>query len=106
VIDSRELRRRAAGGRVVSVNAEGGYLADLPADLPTPALLVEPVTDAVKQVDGDLLVADLDRSLLWSVRGMAVDLTVTDSLPDGSFTLAELIQEVEAAGHTWNTTLL
>jgi hypothetical protein len=106
VIDSRELRRRAADGGVVSVDAEGRYIEDVPGDVILPALLVVPVTDAVKHVDGDRLAADLDRSLMWSVRAVAVDVVVAGSVPDGAFTLGQLIQEVEAAGHVWHTTLL
>jgi hypothetical protein len=40
------------------------------------------------------------------VRAIAVDHSVAESLPDGAFTLTELIHEVEAAGHNWHTTLL
>jgi hypothetical protein len=106
VIDSRELRRRASEDRVATVDAGGRFIEDPPDDSDIPALLVTPVTDAVKLVDGDRLTADLDRSLLWSVRGIAIDFEVADSLPDGAFTLAQLIREVETAGHTWHTTLL
>jgi hypothetical protein len=106
VIDSRELRQRAAEDRVVTVDAGGRLAEDPPEDVDIPALLVAPVTDAVKLVDGDRLTADLDRSLLWSVRGVAIDFEVADSLPEGAFTLVELIHAVEAAGHTWHTALL
>jgi hypothetical protein len=106
MIDSRELRRRTADGAVVTVDLEGRYIESPDDEAHIPSLLVAPVTDAVKLVDGDRLIADLDRSLLWSVRAIAVDHSVAESLPDGAFTLTELIHEVEAAGHNWHTTLL
>jgi hypothetical protein len=106
MIDSRELRRITADGSTVTVGPGGRFIENLPDDADIPALLVTPVTDAVKLVDGEELIEDLDRSLLWSLRGIAVDLSVAESLPDGVFTLSELIHEVEAAGHTWHTTLL
>jgi hypothetical protein len=106
VIDSSELRRMTADGTVVTVGPGGRFIEKLHDDTDIPAMLVTPVTDAVKVVDGDRLIEDLDRSLLWSLRGIAVDYSVAESLPDGVFTLSELIHEVEAAGHAWHTTLL
>jgi hypothetical protein len=106
VIDSRDLRRIAAENGVASVDAEG-RVVETPIDGATlPSLLVAPVSEAVKHVRGDRLMDDLDRSQLWAVRGIAVDHVVATSLPDGSFTLAELIELVDAAGHVWGTTLL
>jgi hypothetical protein len=91
---------------VASVDADGRVVEAPIEDLALPSLLVAPVSDAVKHVEGDRLTEDLDRRQLWAVRGIAIDQTVAESLPDGSFTLAELIELVDAAGHVWGTTLL
>jgi hypothetical protein len=91
---------------VASVDPEGRVVAAPIEGFTVPSLLVAPVSDAVKQVESDRLIEDLDRNQLWAVRGIAVDDVVAVSLPDGSFTLAELIELVDAAGHVWGTTLL
>lgn len=88
------------------VDADGRVLEAPIDDLQLPSLLVVPVSDAVKQLEGDRVTVDLDRSQFWAVRGVAVDQVVAESLPDGSFTLTELIQLVDAAGYVWGTTLL
>jgi hypothetical protein len=105
VIDSRGLRRRAAGGHVVAVDTAGRDL-EVPQDVVTPSLLVADVSEAVKRVEGDKVTEDLDRGQLWLVRGLAVDRLVMESVSEGTLTMAELIREVEAAGHVWGTTLL
>ena len=91
---------------VVSIDADGRVIDAAPDDVSLPSLLVAPVSDAVKKMEGDRLTEDLDRSQLWSVRGIAVDRLVMESVPDGSFTMAELIQQVESAGQVWSTTPL
>jgi hypothetical protein len=91
---------------VAAVDADG-RVVEAPVDgMAVPCLLVAPVSDAVKHMEGDRLTEDLDRSQLWAVRGIVIDRAVAESLPDGSFTLAELIELVDAAGHIWGTTLL
>jgi hypothetical protein len=64
------------------------------------------VSDAVKVVGGDMLTEDVDRTQVWGVRGIAIDHSVAVSLPEGTFTMAEVIQLVEQAGHVWSTTPL
>jgi hypothetical protein len=93
-------------GGVASVDGDG-RVVEAPIDgVELPCLLVAPVSDAVKHVEGDRLTEELDRSQLWAVRGIVIDQAVAESLPDGSFTLAEVIELVDAAGHVWGTTLL
>ncbi|HEU4917220.1 MAG TPA: hypothetical protein VFV13_11730 [Acidimicrobiia bacterium] len=106
MIDSRELRRRAGDGRVVFVDADGSEIDGPLGDVTVPALLVVPVSEAVKRAEKDRLTEDIDRSLIWAVRGIAVDHAVVETLPDGSFTISELIDAVTAAGHVWRTTPL
>ena len=85
----------------MTADPEGRPFDGLPDDLPAPSLLVAPVSEAVKRVEGDRLAEDLDRSRLWLVRGIAVDRVVMESVPDGSYTMTDLIRQVEAAGHAW-----
>ena len=106
MIDSRKLRRRVADGRVVAVDSDGRDLDRIPHGLGAPTLLVAPVSEAVKRVEHERLVEDLDRSALWQVRGIVVDCAVVESMPDGSFTMGELIEQVRDAGHVWVTTPL
>jgi hypothetical protein len=106
MIDSRELRLRAADAPLISMDADGRAMGPLPDDVRVPSLLVAPVSEAVKRVVSGMVAEDLDRSLIWVVRGIAVGRAVVEALPDGSFTMAQLIDEVTAAGHTWDTTLL
>jgi hypothetical protein len=94
------------GGRVVFVDRDCRATEAPATDWPLPTLLVAEVSDAVKQVEGSRVTFDLDRSLLWAVQGIAVDRTTVETLPEGSFTMAEVIQRVAAAGHAWDTTLL
>ena len=71
-----------------------------------PGLLVGIVTEAVKQVNGGRLIADLDRDSLWAVRGFVLDMTIIQALGDGEFTASDLIGVVSAAGFRWRPTTL
>jgi hypothetical protein len=93
-------------GRPVCVDSDGLAIDLLADDLPLPTLLVAPVSDAVKQVHGDRVTDDLDRSQLWAIKGIAVDRAIVEILPLGSFTMDDVIQRVAAAGYAWGTTLL
>ena len=106
MIDSRDLRRMAGHGGPVCVDSDGLVIDAHADDMPLPTLLVVPVSEAVKHVEGDRVTDELDRSQLWSVKGIAVDRAIVEILPMGSFTMADLIQRVAAAGHVWGTTLL
>ena len=106
MIDVGALQRMTADGRVCFVDVGGQPIDPSAEDLEVPVLLVTPVSDAVKRLDGDRLAEDLDRSQMWLVGGIAVDGSTIDSLPDGPMEIGELIELVAGAGHNWSTTLL
>ena len=108
MLDSQTLRRMAATDPLVVVDHNGEPIErdGLPGELPIPGLLVSPVTEAVKQVEQGRLIADLDRDSLWAVRGFILDITVLDALGEGTYSVAELIGAVTAAGHDWQPTIL
>jgi hypothetical protein len=108
VIDSQTLFRLATTDPVVVVD-DAGLPFDrelLPKELPVPGLLVEAVSEAVKQVKGGRLIADLDRDTLWAVHGFVLDMTILDALGDGQFSAFDLIGAVSAAGFRWVPTTL
>jgi hypothetical protein len=108
VIASQTLSRLATTDPIVVVDHNGLPLDGelLPEDLPVPGLLVGIVTEAVKQVQGGRLIADLDRESLWAVRGFVLDMTIIDALGDREFSAYDLINAVSAAGFRWRPTTL
>lgn len=73
---------------------------DIPGPGGVPALLVAPVTDAVKRVDGDV-VASFDRDTLWAVDAMALGREVLEALGDVELSAETLVDEVRALGYSW-----
>lgn len=108
VIASQTLLRLATTTPIVVVDHHGLPLDRelLPEELPVPGLLVGIVNEAVKQVNGGRLIADLDRDSLWAVRGFVLDMTIIQALGDGEFSASELIGAVSAAGFRWRPTTL
>jgi hypothetical protein len=108
VIDSRTLRRLAETAPLVIVDHNGERMdrERLPDDLPIPGLLVSPVNEAIKQVEAGRLIADLDRDSLWAVGGFVLDISVLDTLGEGTHSAAELIDAVTSAGFDWQPTIL
>jgi hypothetical protein len=64
-------------------------------------LLVRPVTDAVKEIDGARVRASVDREGLWLVEGFSVDRKVIEAVGPRPITSDELIAAVEDAGFEW-----
>lgn len=62
--------------------------------------VVAPVTDAVKQMRGDV-VESLDRGGMWVVEVMVLDRAVIEALGKDEMTARELWRAVTDAGHTW-----
>jgi len=91
---------------VVDITGEPMDREGLPDQLPIPGLLVSPVAEAVKQVEAERLIADLDRDSLWAVRGFVLDGTVLDALGEGSYSVEQLIGAVKTAGLDWQPTIL
>jgi hypothetical protein len=108
VIDYLTLLRLATTDPVVVVDHAGRPFDRelLPKELPVPGLLVGTVTEAVKQVEGGRLIADLDRNTLWAVHGFVLDKKILDALGDGQFSAFDLIRAVSAAGFRWLPTIL
>jgi len=78
----------------------------LPEDAPVPAVVVRTVTDAVKQVQGEMIIHYVNRDAIWAVVGFLLDATVVSSLPDDVDSAADLIDAVRQAGHEWHAVLL
>ena len=64
------------------------------------ALLVAPVTDAVKRLR-DGVVESLDRDQMWAVEEMVLEGDVLQSLGEVELTAEELWLAVEEAGFSW-----
>jgi hypothetical protein len=64
-------------------------------------LVVDEVTDAVKEIVGERVVGSFDRDQLWSVRGFVLSHDVVSALSGDEFTPEGLIEAVTAAGYTW-----
>ena len=64
-------------------------------------LVVDEVTDAVKEIVDGRVVGSLDRDQLWSVRGFVLFHDVVSALSGDEFTPEGLIEAVTAAGYTW-----
>lgn len=66
-------------------------------------LVVAPVTDAVKRVEGDR-VESLDRDRMWVVEAFALDPVVIDKLDAKELSVEELLAEVPRLGYSWEVT--
>ena len=64
-------------------------------------LVVDEVTDAVKEIVDGRVVGSLERDQLWSVRGFVLSHDVVSALSGDEFTPEGLIEAVTAAGYTW-----
>ena len=66
----------------------------------SPALLVAPVTDAVKRVE-DGRMESLDREQMWSVRAIVLDAELLTDLGDRDLGAEDLMEAVRDLGYTW-----
>ena len=73
---------------------------EIPRDVGPAALLVSPVTDAVKRMDGDT-VESLDRDQMWLVEAIVLNIVVLRRLGDLEATPEELVSAVREAGYSW-----
>lgn len=88
------------GDRVAFDNQ--GTVLDIPLPDAGPAvLLVSEVTDAVKRVVGDRVVASVDRRDAWMVEGMVLHRQVLDRLNGETLSTVDLLEAVRAAGFAW-----
>lgn len=103
VISISHLREHTVGERAVF--DRHGYPADVDVSrAPGEAVLVvAPVTDAVKRVEGER-VESLDRDRMWVVEAFALDLVVVDKLDAEELSVEELLAEVPRLGYPWEVT--
>ncbi len=102
MISSRELIEQAPiGATRFGVDVDGRPLHGVLPESNAPALIVGPVTDAVKLVDAGSIVHHVDRDTLWAVEGLILDHAVLEAIPDFAGSAAELIEAVGEAGLAW-----
>ena len=105
MVSSQQLRKLLESSpEPIFVDAEGAShpAEGLPQDATPPALLVAPVTEAVKEVDGETVVHFLNRDAMWAVQGFLLSHEVVSVLPDGVDSAAGLIEAVSRAGLRWS----
>lgn len=74
----------------------------IPEDSGPAALLVSPVTDAIKLVGDDGLIEEsLDRDGMWSVDAIALSRAVLERLDDRDMSVEDLLVAVREAGFQW-----
>ena len=108
MFSSQQLRKlRDTGPGPILVDGAGAPLPveGLPEDAMPPALLVAPVTEAVKEVDGGTIVRYLNRDAMWAVQGFLLSNEIVSALPDGIDSAAGLIEAVSRSGLRWSTIL-
>jgi hypothetical protein len=73
---------------------------EVPVSTDAAALLVTPMTDAVKRVD-DGVVHSLDRDRMWVVEAIILNRMVLDRLGEETMSFEELFDAVRGLGHSW-----
>lgn len=73
---------------------------DIPEMTSPAVLLVAPVTDAVKRVEGRE-VESLDRNSMWAVEAIVLDRSVLHRLGDDEMTAEDLLSAVRDLGYSW-----
>lgn len=103
MIDILALRKLVHAGKARVVVDVTGAVVDrdeLP-EVGTAALIATPLTEAVKVVDGGLVLDSLDRDTLWSIEAFVLGREVLLALHEGLTTPEELIGAVTRAGFEW-----
>lgn len=72
--------------------------ARLPDDSPTPALMVDRVTEAVKGIADGVVVSYVDRDTLWEVYGFVLDRESLETLPDRIESAGALVEALRSSG--------
>lgn len=100
VISISRLKQGLAGHRVAF--DEHGDLLDIemPGDIGPTSLVVAPVTDALKRLQGDK-VESLDRDEVWAVEAIVLGEEVLELLDEGDVTVEELLRAVRELGYSW-----
>ena len=100
VISTSRLKESLEGDWV-AFDKHGEALAiEIPVDVGPAALLVSPVTDAVKRVEEDV-VRSLDRDRMWAVEAIVLNRVVVRRLGDQELTAEGLLAAVREMGYSW-----
>lgn len=108
MISTIPWRNRLADGStpiVVDLTGAPFPVEGLPEDVVVPALVVGRVSEAVKEVDGEVVVGYLNRDTMWAVEGFVLSADVTSVLPDEVESAASLIEVITGAGFGWSVVL-
>jgi hypothetical protein len=88
-------------GDWVAFDKQGNPLEiEIPGDIGPAALLVAPVVDAVKRLDGES-VESLDRDRLWLVEAIVLNRVVLRRIGKLEATAEDLLGVVREAGYSW-----
>lgn len=100
VISISWLRENLKGDWVAFDHHGAPVDVEIPATIGPAALLVTPVTDAVKRVRGGE-VESLDRDQMWAVEAIVLNRVVLRRFEDGEMTTDELLAAVRDLGFSW-----
>lgn len=102
VISIARLRRHVSD-KWVACDDRGQVLdIEIPRDIGPAALLVTPVTDALKTIDDvGNLIGSVDRSELWAVDAIVLNVVALDRLEDDEVSPEDLLQLVRDSGLAW-----
>lgn len=100
VISTSRLRDRSEGERLVFDVHGDPVEREIPETTGPAVLLVAPVTDAVKRVEGRE-VDSLDRDDMWAVEAIVVHRSVLHRLGDDDMTAEDLLSAVRDLGYSW-----
>lgn len=100
MISTSRLRETLVGDWV-AFDREGRTIdLEIPKDIGPAALLVGPVTDAVKRIDGEA-VRSLDREGMWAVEAIVLNRVVLRRLEDRELSAEDLLAAVRELGYSW-----
>lgn len=100
VISIPRLRERIVGDRVVFDRQGKPADVDVSQASGQAILVVAPVTDAVKRVEGGR-VESLDRDRMWALEAIALDMVVVEQLDVDELSVEELLAAVPRMGYSW-----
>lgn len=88
-------------GNWVAFDHEGEPVEiDIPGSIGPAALLVSPVTDALKRVEGGI-VEPVDRDQMWEVDAIVLNRVVLRRLGEGEMSVEDLLAAVRELGFSW-----
>lgn len=100
VISISRLREHIVGDRVVFDRQGNPADVDVTHARGHAVLVVAPVTDAVKRVEGGR-VESLDRDRMWAVEAIALGKVVLEQLDVDELSVEELLAAVPRMGYSW-----